>query len=79
MGSGKSGGPKKEKSLDILLDTLLSVKANRIGRAFITQGERMNRVRKVVLRLADPFAYYGEQRIRSGHTTPFLPARPAIQ
>lgn len=55
MGSGENGDPKKEKSLDILPDALLSVKANRIGWAFISQGERMSRVREVVFRLFDPF------------------------
>jgi hypothetical protein len=65
---GESGRPENEQRFDVLLDALLGVKANRIGRALPTQGERVRRGLQVIVRLGEPLADHDEDGVKGGHT-----------
>src|SRR5207248_11381278 len=76
---GKWSSLEDEQRLDVLLHALLGMEANRVGRAVPPKSERMRRSGQVMLRLDDPLANFGDDRVRGGHTAPSLRAPPAIR
>ena len=62
--AGQEPAPAEyQQRFDVLLDALLGMEANRVGRAGVPQLERMGRVGQVVVRLAKPFAEHATASI----------------
>lgn len=73
------GRPPNEQRFDVFLNALLSVKANRVSRAVLSQGERIRRGLQVIVCLGEPLPNHGDDTLRGGHIVPSLPGSPAIR